>query len=127
MSTFISSYSYVVERQPIGKLLFQQFCESTTQYFRCCKFLERVEEYEMSDDDGEIRRELAKSIAALLVSPAGDQPTTVIFQQGLLTMVNNRIFQILHFLWICVYCIQLVKSCLKFISIFLNLTFWITA
>lgn len=31
----------------------------------------------MSDDDGDSRRALANSIAALLVAPVSDQPTTV--------------------------------------------------
>jgi len=60
------SYSYVVEKQPIGKLLFRQFCEGNPQYDRCCSFLNKVEEYETSDDDGESRRILANSIAQLL-------------------------------------------------------------
>ncbi|KAI1725514.1 protein kinase domain-containing protein [Ditylenchus destructor] len=75
-SEITMSYTYIVEHQPIGKLLFQQFCENTAQYYHCCKFLEKVEEYETSDDDGETRRNLAKSIATLLVPAAGEQPTT---------------------------------------------------
>ncbi|KAI1732005.1 protein kinase domain-containing protein [Ditylenchus destructor] len=75
-SEITTSYSYIVEHQPIGKLLFQHFCENTPQYNHCCKFLEKVEEYETSDDDGETRRNVAKSIATLLVPAAGEQPTT---------------------------------------------------
>uniref|UniRef100_A0A915EUQ6 G protein-coupled receptor kinase n=1 Tax=Ditylenchus dipsaci TaxID=166011 RepID=A0A915EUQ6_9BILA len=48
-SEITMSYGYIVEHQPIGKLLFQQFCEGNTQYFRCCKFLEKVDEYETTN------------------------------------------------------------------------------
>lgn len=63
----------MVEKQPIGKLLFEQFCGTIPQYARAWTFLCRVEDYETSDDDGESRRTLAKSIASLL-SPEGDTP-----------------------------------------------------
>uniref|UniRef100_A0A1I7X1C8 LIM zinc-binding domain-containing protein n=1 Tax=Heterorhabditis bacteriophora TaxID=37862 RepID=A0A1I7X1C8_HETBA len=37
------TYSYVVERQPIGKLLFHDFCEATSQqYLQGCIFLSKV-------------------------------------------------------------------------------------
>ncbi|EYB86382.1 hypothetical protein Y032_0280g1230 [Ancylostoma ceylanicum] len=70
------SYSYIVEKQPIGKLLFHDFCESTNhQYYQSCVFLNKVEEYETSDDDGQCRRELARAIASLL-APGGDTPSS---------------------------------------------------
>uniref|UniRef100_A0A8L7T2H3 G protein-coupled receptor kinase n=1 Tax=Brugia malayi TaxID=6279 RepID=A0A8L7T2H3_BRUMA len=69
------SYSYVVEKQPIGKLLFEQFCNTDERYARAWTFLCKVEEYETSDDDGESRRSLAKSIASLL-SVDNDAPCT---------------------------------------------------
>ncbi|EJW82768.1 hypothetical protein WUBG_06320 [Wuchereria bancrofti] len=71
----ICSYSYVVEKQPIGKLLFEQFCNTNERYARAWAFLCKVEEYETSDDDGESRRTLAKSIASLL-SVENDAPCT---------------------------------------------------
>lgn len=54
-----------MEKQPIGRLIFQQFCEGRIQYNKCCNFLNRVNEYETSDDDGGVRRDLANSIASL--------------------------------------------------------------
>uniref|UniRef100_A0AC34QI00 G protein-coupled receptor kinase n=1 Tax=Panagrolaimus sp. JU765 TaxID=591449 RepID=A0AC34QI00_9BILA len=68
------SYSYVVEKQPIGKLLFREFCEENPQYDRCCSFLSKVEEYETSDDDGESRRILANSIAQMLAPIDNNTP-----------------------------------------------------
>ncbi|OZC10672.1 kinase domain protein [Onchocerca flexuosa] len=67
------SYDYVVEKQPIGKLLFEQFCSTDAQYAKAWTFLCKVEEYETSDDDDEGRRTLAKSIASLL-SVENDAP-----------------------------------------------------
>ncbi|CAJ0565989.1 unnamed protein product, partial [Mesorhabditis spiculigera] len=63
-----STYGYVVEKQPIGKLLFQEFSQATHQYGQSCNFLNKIEEYETSDDDGETRRNLAKAIANLLAT-----------------------------------------------------------
>jgi hypothetical protein len=60
------SFGYIVEHQPIGKLLFQEFCEQNPQYDQCGKFLQKVDEYETSDDDGDTRRSLAQAIAASL-------------------------------------------------------------
>jgi hypothetical protein len=45
------SYAFVVEKQPIGRLLFKQFCqesEESNELGICWRFLERVEEYETS-------------------------------------------------------------------------------
>ncbi|PIO67265.1 hypothetical protein TELCIR_10994, partial [Teladorsagia circumcincta] len=70
-------YSYIVERQPIGKLLFREFCESTSpQFHQACVFLTKVEEYETSDDDVQCRRELARSIISLL-APSDDTPSSI--------------------------------------------------
>lgn len=38
----IFSYSYVIEKQPIGKLLFQEFCQSNSDYGTACNFLNKV-------------------------------------------------------------------------------------
>lgn len=60
------SYGYVVENQPIGKLLFEDFCRENHKYDQCYKFLQKIEDYETCDDDGETRRSLARSIAESL-------------------------------------------------------------
>lgn len=62
-----------MEKQPIGKLLFQQFCDTNTQYAQAWSFLLKIEEYEMSDDDGESRRTLALSLSRML-SPEAENP-----------------------------------------------------
>lgn len=54
-------YEYVVDKQPIGKLLFRQWCESKrSQYHRYLKFLEVTERYDVETD--EQRVELAATI-----------------------------------------------------------------
>lgn len=54
-------YEYVVDQQPIGKKLFQQWCEEKqSQYHHCLKFLEAAERYEVETD--EQRVELAETI-----------------------------------------------------------------
>ncbi|GMR61669.1 hypothetical protein PMAYCL1PPCAC_31864 [Pristionchus mayeri] len=64
------NYSFVIEKQPIGKLLFQEFCQSNTDYNAACNFLNKIDEYETNDDDAEARKRLAKEIAAVfLVAP----------------------------------------------------------
>ncbi|KAK6061956.1 regulator of G protein signaling domain protein, partial [Cooperia oncophora] len=89
------SYSYVVEHQPIGKLLFQEFCESTShEFLQACIFLNKVEEYETSDDDGHCRRELARSIICLL-APRGDTPSSSQHEQWCSFLPENTISSIL--------------------------------
>lgn len=42
-SVYPFSYAFVVEKQPIGKLLFHEFCQATnSQYHQCCQFLTKV-------------------------------------------------------------------------------------
>lgn len=54
-------YEYVVDQQPIGKLLFRQWCEAKrTSLHRCIKFLEDAARYEVETD--EQRVELAETI-----------------------------------------------------------------
>ena len=42
-------YSFVVEHQPIGRLLFRQFCETNPLYGKCNNFLDVVESFEVQD------------------------------------------------------------------------------
>ncbi|CAL2049221.1 unnamed protein product [Caenorhabditis brenneri] len=66
-------YAFIIEKQPIGKLLFHEYCQATSpQYHQCCQFLTKVEEYETSDDDVQSRRDLASSIVSLLQSKPED-------------------------------------------------------
>uniref|UniRef100_A0A3B5MLD1 G protein-coupled receptor kinase n=1 Tax=Xiphophorus couchianus TaxID=32473 RepID=A0A3B5MLD1_9TELE len=44
-------YSSLCERQPIGRLLFRQFCDTRPELRRCVKFLDAVAEYEVTPDE----------------------------------------------------------------------------
>uniref|UniRef100_A0AC35U7C2 G protein-coupled receptor kinase n=1 Tax=Rhabditophanes sp. KR3021 TaxID=114890 RepID=A0AC35U7C2_9BILA len=55
-------YEAIVEKQPIGRLLFEEFCRTKEQYQMCWKFLKRIQEYETNDDDEDIRRKIAKKV-----------------------------------------------------------------
>uniref|UniRef100_A0A183CK97 G protein-coupled receptor kinase n=1 Tax=Globodera pallida TaxID=36090 RepID=A0A183CK97_GLOPA len=73
------SYSFIVEKQPIGRLLFKQYCEETdlVELGKCWRFLERVEEYETSEkkvgQDGD-RTVLGKSSNAVGIPPNATTP-----------------------------------------------------
>ncbi|KAH0623168.1 hypothetical protein JD844_031199 [Phrynosoma platyrhinos] len=53
-------YSSLCDKQPIGRLLFRQFCETRLDLLRCIHFLDAVEEYELSPD--EKRKEMGEDI-----------------------------------------------------------------
>uniref|UniRef100_A0AAY5EV18 G protein-coupled receptor kinase n=1 Tax=Electrophorus electricus TaxID=8005 RepID=A0AAY5EV18_ELEEL len=44
-------YSSLCERQPIGRMLFRQFCDTRPELRRCVKFLDAVAEYEVTPDE----------------------------------------------------------------------------
>ncbi|KAG8439333.1 hypothetical protein GDO86_005526 [Hymenochirus boettgeri] len=44
-------YHSLCDRQPIGRLLFRQFCETRPELLRCVRFLDAVAEYEVSPDE----------------------------------------------------------------------------
>ncbi|VDN57042.1 unnamed protein product [Dracunculus medinensis] len=60
------TYNYVVEKQPIGKLLFEQYCNTVEKYSKVWSLLLKIEDYETSDDDKDRRVYLAKLIAQSL-------------------------------------------------------------
>lgn len=54
-------YSYVVDQQPIGRLLFRQFCEEARpEYHRYNIFLDSIEHYEIEVDEN--RTEIAQTV-----------------------------------------------------------------
>lgn len=44
-------YSFIVENQPIGRLLFREFCSNNPLYAKCNSFIDSVESYEIQVDD----------------------------------------------------------------------------
>uniref|UniRef100_A0A3Q2PN17 G protein-coupled receptor kinase n=1 Tax=Fundulus heteroclitus TaxID=8078 RepID=A0A3Q2PN17_FUNHE len=49
--TIEKDYCSLCERQPIGRLLFRQFCDTQPDLRRCVKFLDAVAEYEVTPDE----------------------------------------------------------------------------
>uniref|UniRef100_A0A8D0KRK9 G protein-coupled receptor kinase n=1 Tax=Strix occidentalis caurina TaxID=311401 RepID=A0A8D0KRK9_STROC len=47
-------YNQLCDKQPIGRLLFRQFCDSRPDLKRCIEFLDAVAEYEVSSDEKRI-------------------------------------------------------------------------
>lgn len=44
-------YHSLCERQPIGRLLFREFCATRPELTRCTAFLDGVSEYEVTPDE----------------------------------------------------------------------------
>lgn len=44
-------YSFIVDQQPIGRLLFRRFCEVSQKYQRYNNFLDLMDKYEVHDSD----------------------------------------------------------------------------
>uniref|UniRef100_A0A665T3R0 G protein-coupled receptor kinase n=1 Tax=Echeneis naucrates TaxID=173247 RepID=A0A665T3R0_ECHNA len=63
-------YSSLCERQPIGRLLFRQFCETRPELRRCVKFLDAVAEYEVTPD--ERRKESGQELIDKYLNPKVD-------------------------------------------------------
>ncbi|XP_043925259.1 G protein-coupled receptor kinase 6 isoform X2 [Protopterus annectens] len=49
--TIERDYHSICEKQPIGRLLFRQFCETRPELNRCVKFLDGLAEYEVTPDE----------------------------------------------------------------------------
>nr|XP_006134115.1 G protein-coupled receptor kinase 5-like [Pelodiscus sinensis] len=53
-------YDSLCDQQPIGRLLFRQFCERRLELLRCIRFQDAVTDYELSPD--ERRKEMGETI-----------------------------------------------------------------
>uniref|UniRef100_A0A8B9BE89 G protein-coupled receptor kinase n=1 Tax=Anser brachyrhynchus TaxID=132585 RepID=A0A8B9BE89_9AVES len=53
-------YGSLCEKQPIGRLLFRQFCETRPELLRCIRFLDAAADYELAPD--EKRKEMGEEI-----------------------------------------------------------------
>uniref|UniRef100_A0A4W4H5P8 G protein-coupled receptor kinase n=1 Tax=Electrophorus electricus TaxID=8005 RepID=A0A4W4H5P8_ELEEL len=60
-------YSSLCERQPIGRMLFRQFCDTRPELRRCVKFLDAVAEYEVTPD--EKRKECGQELLDKYLNP----------------------------------------------------------
>nr|XP_008103176.1 PREDICTED: G protein-coupled receptor kinase 6 isoform X2 [Anolis carolinensis] len=60
-------YHSLCEKQPIGRLLFRQFCETRLELMRCVKFLDAVAEYEVTPDEN--RKECGQQLIDTYLNP----------------------------------------------------------
>ncbi|CAH1115160.1 unnamed protein product [Psylliodes chrysocephalus] len=102
-------YEYVVDQQPIGKFLFDQFCEEKgPAYLRCLRFLDAAKRYEVETD--EQRQELSKVIKKEFLVKHDGQESIHLPEMGVfptsdkLTNGHNKD--------LFAPCVQAVKECL---------------
>uniref|UniRef100_A0AAY4EGG0 G protein-coupled receptor kinase n=1 Tax=Denticeps clupeoides TaxID=299321 RepID=A0AAY4EGG0_9TELE len=88
-------YNSLCERQPIGRLLFRQFCDTRPDLKRCIKFLDAVAEYEVTPD--EKRKECGQELIDKYFSPTvlliHDYLSVAPFADYLDSMCFNRFLQ----------------------------------
>ncbi|KAE8619504.1 hypothetical protein XENTR_v10009818 [Xenopus tropicalis] len=60
-------YTSLCEKQPIGRRLFRQFCDTREHFLRCINFLDAVADYEVSPD--EKRKETGDEIISRFFNP----------------------------------------------------------
>lgn len=102
-------YEYVVDQQPIGKLLFDQWCESKGQeYKRCLKFLDAAKSYEVATD--EQRLELADSIKREFMVGKEGEETVALPDLGQVSFTCDKLTNGHKDLFAP--CVQAVKQCL---------------
>ncbi|NWW50994.1 GRK5 kinase, partial [Pedionomus torquatus] len=66
-------YGSLCQKQPIGRLLFRQFCETRPELLRCIRFLDAVADYELSPDEKrqEMGEDIIRQFLKQEVSPGG--------------------------------------------------------
>uniref|UniRef100_A0A3Q2Z7E2 G protein-coupled receptor kinase n=1 Tax=Hippocampus comes TaxID=109280 RepID=A0A3Q2Z7E2_HIPCM len=91
-------YSSLCERQPIGRLLFRQFCDTRPELRRCVKFLDGVAEYEVAPD--EKRKECGQELIDAFFNPKSedhvvevDESTVARCEEGLRQEACKELFK----------------------------------
>nr|XP_056706923.1 G protein-coupled receptor kinase 6 isoform X1 [Euleptes europaea] len=107
--TLERDYHSLCEKQPIGRLLFRQFCETRVELMRCVKFLDALAEYEVTPD--EKRKECGQILIETYLTPkSADHVPEVPLQ--LVTLCSERLEQ--------EPCKELFKECTKLIHDYLS-------
>lgn len=82
-------YSYVVDQQPIGRLLFRQFCQDKKPaYHRYNLFLDAIEKYEIEMDEN--RTELAKDLFEQYLKREGSEVVDIL-NDSLIAQCEERL------------------------------------
>ncbi|GLV32684.1 G protein-coupled receptor kinase 2 [Carabus blaptoides fortunei] len=102
-------YEYVVDQQPIGRLLFRLWCETKRpEYHRYLTFLDVCEQYELETDEHRI--ELAATIRQQFMSPSDGGDVYTIPDLNVELSVNDKLAEGHKDLFAP--CVAAVKACL---------------
>uniref|UniRef100_A0A8C9RUM5 G protein-coupled receptor kinase n=1 Tax=Scleropages formosus TaxID=113540 RepID=A0A8C9RUM5_SCLFO len=107
--TIEKDYRSLCEVQPIGRALFQQFCNSTPDLAPCINFLNAVAEYEVSPDGK--RKEDAQKLINKYLNPQSEGHIPQI-PAGVFRKCSEKLHQ--------GYCTELFEECEKLIHGFLS-------
>ncbi|XP_037834951.1 G protein-coupled receptor kinase 6 isoform X2 [Kryptolebias marmoratus] len=102
-------YSSLCERQPIGRLLFRQFCETRPELKRCVKFLDAVAEYEVTPD--EKRRDCGEEVISKYLNPKSEEYVAEV-EEAMMAQCAERLQHEA--------CKELFKDCTKLIHDYLS-------
>ncbi|MBN3298701.1 GRK6 kinase, partial [Amia calva] len=102
-------YHSLCEKQPIGRLLFRQFCDTRVELGRCVKFLDAVAEYEVTPD--EKRKECGQQLIDKYLNPKSDEYVPEI-PEDLVDSCAEKLEQ--------EPCKELLKDCTKLIHDYLS-------
>ncbi|MBN3320602.1 GRK6 kinase, partial [Atractosteus spatula] len=102
-------YHSLCEKQPIGRLLFRQFCDTRPELGRCVRFLDAVAEYEVTPD--EKREECGQQLIEKYLNPKSEECVPEVPEE-LVASCTERLQQ--------EPCKELFKSCTKLIHDYLS-------
>ncbi|XP_041078803.1 G protein-coupled receptor kinase 6-like isoform X3 [Polyodon spathula] len=102
-------YHNLCEKQPIGRLLFRQFCDTRPELARCIRFLDAVAEYEVTPD--EKRKECGQQLIDKHLNPRSEEHVPEIPEE-LVCSCTERLEQEA--------CKELFKECNKLIHGYLS-------
>uniref|UniRef100_G3TEB7 G protein-coupled receptor kinase n=1 Tax=Loxodonta africana TaxID=9785 RepID=G3TEB7_LOXAF len=82
-------YSSLCDKQPIGRLLFRQFCETKPDLNRCIEFLDAVAEYEVAPD--EHQRDCGLKVLASVLKIQTPEAPLLEIPQDVVTKCKERL------------------------------------
>ncbi|XP_055004311.1 G protein-coupled receptor kinase 6 [Boleophthalmus pectinirostris] len=103
-------YISLCEKQPIGRLLFRQFCETRPELKRCVKFLDAVLDYEVTPD--EKRKECGEELINKFLNPKSEEYVSEL-EESMMAQCSERLQENASK--------ELFKDCTKLIHDFLSM------
>ncbi|CAH2277314.1 G -coupled receptor kinase 6 isoform X1 [Pelobates cultripes] len=103
-------YHSLCDKQPIGRRLFRQFCETRPELLRCVRFLDAVVEYEVSPD--EKRKECGRQLIEKYLSSSSEDYISEVPEQLVSGCIESLESEP---------CKELFKDCSKLVHDFLSM------